>query len=171
MGRREEIREAFFGYKHILQRLEQLESKNVHTSNNEVTNQEISNSVMMKQISELQEIKDKRLNVILYGLDDEQAEDNINTVNEVLKCVNPDVINYRVTRLGKSNLQKISFNNNTDRISILKNSKVLKLHPSYNKIYVNADLTRDQLAANKKLRENLKAQRILNPGKTFLIKN
>jgi hypothetical protein len=56
-------------------------------------------------------------------------------------------------------------------MTILNNGKILNEHPIYNKIYVNPDLTPEQLAENKKIREDLKLHRAQNPGKSFTIRN
>jgi len=104
-------------------------------------------------------------------LEEAQVENHTEIANEVITLLNPDVIQHNAVRLGKSKLIKITFTNAADRLSVLSNSKRLKNHPVYKKVYVNPDLTPDQLASSKKLREDLKQCRISHPTKTFMIKN
>jgi len=171
IGRREQIRDAVFGFQGVLTRLAQIESKILISEPNEISSQVKSNSAMIKRMSEMQEIKDRKLNLILYGLEEAQVENHSEIANEVFTLLNPDVVQHNAVRLGKSKLIKITFSNAADRLSVLNNSKRLKHHPVYNKVYVNPDLTPDQLASSKKLREDLKQCRISHPTKTFMIKN
>ena len=122
-------------------------------------------------MSEKQQIKDKKLNVILYGLNEEQIDNHTEIANEVITLLNPEIVQHNTVRLGKSRLVKITFKNEADRLSVLRNSKSLKRHHLYSKIYVNPDLTPEQLASSKKLREDLKQHRMSHPQKIFIIRS
>jgi len=171
LGKREEFRQAILGYQCVIDRLNKLESQCTNIDSVTVSKQVKTNSDLIKQISDKQEIKDRKTNLILYGLDEHQIDNPEPIVRDILSHLELPDLSCSTARIGKSRLARISFSLENDRHIVLKNSKKLKGHINYGKVYLNPDLPPNQLEANKKLRLDLKTYRLQKPEEKFIIKN
>lgn len=170
MGRKEEYRKAIFGYQNIIDRLNKLEAaRDIDTVI--VSEQVKCNSELIKKISEKQDIKDKKLNLIIYGLEEEQCIAPEPITRSILSHLNLPHVSCKAARIGSSKLVRLRFTMEKDRDEALKSAKKLKGHTEYGKVFINPDLPKSQLEANKKLRVDLKAYRENNPNIQLVIRN
>jgi len=115
--------------------------------------------------------RDRELNLVIYGLGDVQLQNPSHIAKEICENLEHPSVEFNASRIGKSKFAKLTFNNESGKLKILTNAKKLRHHAEFKKIFINPDLTTDQLAANKLVRENLKCCRTEEPNHKFGIRN
>ena len=102
----------------------------------------------------------KAINLVISGAKPDDHDENL--VNNILKDIN--VVGVQPTsrkRVGKKHLEDkqlliVSFENNTDRETVLKKAENLKRISKYDKIYINQDPRKSEQESFKKLLAELK---------------
>ncbi len=107
--------------------------------------------------SERREIEQREKNVLIMGAKDTTDEMAMTTVKNIFTAIKVDsskiasVHRFKPTNDTHPPIIKVCLNNKDDRISVLKDSKLLKLAPDYAKVYINPDLTLAQRNQKKLL--------------------
>jgi len=134
MGKRDEIRQAILGFHSILDRLTLLESQ-VITENAAVVSEQVkNNSESIKQLTVKQDLSDRKMNLIVCGLDEVQVNFPDQETKNILAHIDLPGLSCSTTRIGKSKLARISFALERDRTAVLKNARKLKGHEKYEKV-------------------------------------
>lgn len=127
-------------------------------------------------IDEHEKRNEKRCNVVVFGLDEnDDAEDDREAVDVLLGEINVEYEDsvQSVTRLGirrkKNRPIQIRFKSFSDKRRCLQNAKMLKNNSSYRKVFIRPDLTPSQVEQNKRLHSDLKTRR--DAGEDVFIRN
>ena len=166
MGNKDKIRDAILSYdkltdnlKLITERVTSLETKFVIPP--EFDKQRVSdlikeNSDKIKVLSEKQDFSERKLNIIISGLDASMGEGLSYVVREVFSYLGLNSDTWEANRINHTNLVRVIFTSTPERLYVLKQSNKLRFERAYSKIYINQDYTYEQRQINKRLREQLK---------------
>ena len=137
-------------------------------------------------IEEQKEKEEKKNNVIVFNIPEPTSEDNneamkedIKLVKDMLAVVHPNIDNVEIDesntkRLGfkkKDHTRpiKVQFKDDSIKGQVFRNSSKLKSHDKFSKVNISNDKTRRELQADKKLKEQLMAERALRPDDDLII--
>ena len=114
-----------------------------------------------------EEVNKKKNNIVIYGLQEISAQNDVLEVCHINRAIgNYDFSKYnilRIGRLGEGNgvrprPLKIELDHLTTKIDVLRNANKLQHTEQYNKISIQHDLTKSQVAQLKQLKETAKEQ-------------
>ncbi|XP_044761882.1 uncharacterized protein LOC123319097 [Coccinella septempunctata] len=118
------------------------------------------------QPSELLDRLRRSHNILIRGVPETGAEEDLSSVSSILDCVLPDANNQcvSVARIGKSStdrprILKVSFSNSVIVNKILRNKALIKSVPDYHRIIISDDKTPLQVKELDSLREELRRRR------------
>ena len=129
------------------------------------------NSDKIKKLSERQDLNDRKLNLIIRGLDVSMGYGLSSVVSEIFHFLGYSLNNWSAHRINNSNLVRVIFNSAPERLHVLKNAKNLRNLHIYSQIFINPDYTYEQRIYNKELRAKLKDIRNHQQPKAFIQNN
>jgi hypothetical protein len=62
---------------------------------------------MIKRLSEKQDINNRKLNVVLYGLEESQVEDYVRIASNIISLINTEIVRFKSSRIKTTKLIKI----------------------------------------------------------------
>lgn len=128
----------------------------------------------MDIIKELEQREKKKLNIVIFGMDESTSEEEVtgqsNKVLSILELSNIPVIASKPGKKteGKKRILLMKCQNESDKQLIFKNVRKLK-NSSLKHISITHDLTKNQQEQRKKLYEELKRKR--EAGENVVIRN
>ena len=179
MGNKDKIRDAILSYDRMTENLKLITDRVCSLESKLVTPLELEqksvsemiklNSDKIKMLSEKQDYSDRKMNIIINGLDASMGNGLSYVVSEIFSFLGLNSNTWQANRVNHTNLVRVVFASTPERLYILKNSNKLRFERAYAKIYLNPDYSYDyeQRQKNKKLRENLKNVQISKP-KAFI---
>ena len=167
----------------LMNRVDELESKNVHLEQKCKLLEEKSADFTTSVLNEIEDRNRRKMNLIISGLPehlDGSAElrrtADVAEVDALLRKLS-DGVGVRFSHVrrigsiasGKSRPICVMLSNETERRNFLSRAKQLRAMPNYRNVYINPDLTPSQREENIRLRLDLKAHR--KRGDDVVIRN
>lgn len=162
---KEEQKENTKQYKLLNEKIEKISEENARikkeNENIERENKEIKEE-MRKLIGKVEVLdKDRRLNnIIVQGIEIDTSDGKIikeAMENLIKKHVKVDVEIYSAHKLGKATCL-VKMNNNQDKTKVMQNKNRLR-NLKEQKVYINHDLTEDEMSMQKTIRERAQEEK------------
>jgi hypothetical protein len=116
----------------------------------------------------------RKLNLIIYGLEENDETDSISQIQSVMSAIKMEsqeppthIIRLGEKKTGRIRPTRITVGAMSDKRSIMTNAKLLRHHKEFEKVYISPDLTPKERDANNKLVQEMKSRR--EGGETELI--